>query len=193
MVSIVGLVLMVVSNAVSWYMVTVAIATATATATDGGGDLSVLRSSVWKISLFYTLWALYNRYLGGKSQELGHVSMGLLTLTCFFNVLATTIPLMLSCGLVVLNFAVVIPMIISMKGPSKFAKKVWKGDTSTLAVIWGYTFTAYILSNIVMWSYVLFQFYQLPVLMDVDVDLSTDTTDPTIVIGETEPLQTADL
>jgi len=179
---------MVVSNAVSWYMVTVAIATATATATDGGGDLSVLRSSVWKISLFYTLWALYNRYLGGKSQELGHVSMGLLTLTCFFNVLATTIPLMLSCGLVVLNFAVVIPMIISMKGPSEFAKKVWNGDTSTSAVIWGYTFTAYIVSNIGLWSYVLFQFYQLSLGIDVGVgvdvdvaDASADTiTDPTI-------------
>eukprot|EP00532_Pseudo-nitzschia_australis_P002166 CAMPEP_0168190148 /NCGR_PEP_ID=MMETSP0139_2-20121125/16752_1 /TAXON_ID=44445 /ORGANISM="Pseudo-nitzschia australis, Strain 10249 10 AB" /LENGTH=208 /DNA_ID=CAMNT_0008113085 /DNA_START=183 /DNA_END=809 /DNA_ORIENTATION=- len=208
MVSVIGLVLMVVSNATSWFMITTS---------KSSSSLIPLRSSVWKISLFYTLWALYNKYPGGRSQELGHVSMGLLTLCCLSTMhccsfdgdgrsgnvdagnakwnrhpLATKLPLLLSTALVVLNFAVVVPLIVLAKGPAGIAKKVWKGDTSALAVAWGYTFVAYILSNVGMWSLVLYEFYQLPVDGGGDAS-SAGTTDPTIQETIYEPLQTDDL
>lgn len=202
MVSVIGLVLMVVSNATSWFLIT-----------SSSSSLPLLRSSVWKISLFYTLWALYNKYLGGRPQELGHVSMGLLTLCCLSTMhccssdgnsnnnasakwnhqpMATKLPLLLSTALVVLNFAVVVPLIAQMKGPAGIAKKIWKGDTSALAVIWGYTFTAYILSNVAMWSLVFYGFYRLPV-DGGESSAGTGTTDPTIQETIYEPLQTDDL
>eukprot|EP00536_Pseudo-nitzschia_multiseries_P018640 jgi/Psemu1/56587/gm1.56587_g len=162
MVKVIGLVLMVVSNLASWHAVTKAIAVQSERSPQ-----QALRSAVWKIALFYTLWALYNKYLGGRPQELGHISLGLLTASClatshFQLTTATKIPVVASCGLVVLNFAVVIPLMISAGGPVGMARKVWKGDTSALAVVWGYTFTAYILSNVVLWSWVLYQFVVAP-------------------------------
>jgi hypothetical protein len=161
-VKIIPMLLMPFSNGVSWYFILNSIS-----------NFNSLRSIVCKISLFYTLWALYNKYLGGKPQELGHVSFGLLALICspycylddFFysSQSKIKIPFFISCGLVVLNFAVVVPLIISMKGPTQFASKVMKekdrNNISTLTRVWGYVFTTYIVSNIILWSFVLYQFY----------------------------------
>lgn len=174
MVRVTGLVLMVLSNAASWHMVT-----------KSASEISSLQSSVWKIALFYTLWALFNKYLGGRPQELGHVSFGLLMLSCLVSTTKTKAHLLLSCGLVVLNFAVVLPLIAQSKGPAGFAKAVWKGDTSTLAVVWGYVFSSYILSNIGLWSYVLVKFYSLPFAGIVQGDIEQG--------GDYEPVQTENL
>ena len=155
MVSIVGLVLMATSNAVAWHLVL------------EESSLSELSSVVWKIALFYTLWALFNKYLAGRSKELGHVSFGLLCLSSLATpdgpLSMTKIPLLFSCGLVVLNFAVVLPLIASVGTPGAFAKKMWKAD-DTLVVLWGYAFSAYIVSNVALWSYCCYLFYTLPLV-----------------------------
>mmetsp|Transcript_20179 Transcript_20179/g.32531 ORF Transcript_20179/g.32531 Transcript_20179/m.32531 type:complete len:184 (+) Transcript_20179:103-654(+) len=152
MVKIIPWILMPVSNAASWYLVVVS----TNSAHGGVGDPSIktLLQSVWKIAIFYMLWALYNKYLGGRPQELGHVSFGLLALTSY---LEKRYLAMGACGLVVLNFAVVIPLVVS-KGPAGLAKIIWK-DTSPMSLAWAYTFTFYILSNVALWSYVLYTLY----------------------------------
>lgn len=137
--------LMPISNAASWYLVVSA---------PRGDEGTALLQQVWKIATFYMLWALYNRYLGGRTQELGHVSMGLMALAA---VLQKKYPSMVACGLVILNFGVVVPLIIS-KGPTGLAKLLYK-DTSPLTMVWAYTFITYILSNVCLWSYVLYRLY----------------------------------
>ena len=180
-VKIIPLLLMPISNIRSWFLIL------NVNDSSSTSDFNSLLSIVWKISYFYTLWALYNKYLGGKSKEQGHISLGLLTLMCLSisttgsknnhylnsylemtNSNTMKIPLLFSCGLVVLNFAIVIPLIISMKGPTQFASKVHKDDrnnVSMLTRVWGYVFTLYIISNICLWSYVFYQFY---ILFDID-------------------------
>ena len=180
-VKIIPLLLMPISNIRSWFLIL------NVNDSSSTSDFNSLLSIVWKISYFYTVWALYNKYLGGKPQEQGHISLGLLTLMCLSisttgsknnqylnsylemtNSNTMKIPLLFSCGLVVLNFAIVIPLIISMKGPTQFASKVHKDDrnnVSMLTRVWGYVFTLYIISNICLWSYVFYQFY---ILFDID-------------------------
>ena len=153
-VSIVGIALMAVSNAVSWYLIV-----------EESSYLSGLSSAVWKIALFYTLWALFNRYLAGRTKELGHFSFGplfLLSLDMAKDGLlsGTKIPLLIACGLVVLNFAVVLPLIASVGTPGDFAKKMFKSD-EPLVVLWGYAFCAYILSNVALWCYCWYLFQTL--------------------------------
>lgn len=198
MVRILGLVLMVASNVVAWRSVSTS---------SSYPSLSILRSAVWKIALFYTLWALYNKYLGGRSKELGHISFGLLMLSCLGtahlvgnnrSASFTKIPLLASCGLVVLNFAVVIPLIVLAGGPKGIAKKIWDGDTSKLAVLWGYTFTAYIVSNVVLWSYCCYLFHTLPLDGGYEHEYNsvadgTAITYPTIEEGDYNPVESADL
>ena len=183
-VKIIPLLLMPISNIRSWFLILNNVNDSSSTSSEFNSLLSI----VWKISYFYTVWALYNKYLGGKPQEQGHISLGVLTLMCLSisttgsknnqylnsylemtNSNTMKIPLLLSCGLVVLNFAIVIPLIISMKGPTQFASKVFKDDrtnVSMLTRIWGYVFTLYIISNICLWSYVFYQFY---ILFDIDI------------------------
>ncbi len=138
-----------VSNAVSWHLVL----------KESSSSLIQLRTVVWKIALFYTLWALYNRYLARKKAERGHYSFSLFTAACIENPLdsfQTKIPLLLTCGLVLINFAVVLPLMASMGGVEKFAKKVHRKahkKDSMLVVVWGYTSAVYIASNTALWSY----------------------------------------
>ncbi|KAG7359473.1 hypothetical protein IV203_034571 [Nitzschia inconspicua] len=147
MVKIVPMLLMPISNGVSWYLI--------CKKSPGGDQAYALLQNVWKIALFYMVWALYNKYLNGRPQELGHISTGLLALTAYFQKKYLA---MGACGLVVLNFAVVIPVIIN-KGPGGMAKLVYK-EVTALSLTWAYIFIAYILSNVVLWSFVLYRLYQ---------------------------------
>ena len=143
MVNIVGISLMVISNAVSWL-----------TVVKSSGSVEELRSEVWKIALFYASWALYNRFTT-VPRELGHVSFGTLLGMSLANL--GRIPLVLANLLVTLNFAGVIPMIIKAGGPFSFAlkarKKKNKNVSDAMLALWGYVFTAYIFSNTVLWIY----------------------------------------
>lgn len=155
MVSIIGMVLMAVSNAVSWHLVL----------EQSSSSLSELRSVVWKIALFYTLWALYNRYLAGRNKELGHYSFSLFTAACLESPADPfsdrKIPLILTCGMVIINFAGVLPLMASMGGIRTFAKKMHRSD-SKIVIVWGYIFAAYIASNTALWSYCCYLFFKYP-------------------------------
>jgi hypothetical protein len=146
MVKIIPMLLMPVSNGVSWYIMH---------QSPRGDQAYALLQNVWKIALFYMVWALYNKYLNGRPQELGHISTGILALTAY---LQKKYLAMGACGLVILNFAVVIPVIID-KGPAGMAKLIYKEKTA-LSMTWAYIFSAYILSNVVLWSYVMYRLYQ---------------------------------
>ena len=200
MVSFVGLGLMIASNVAAWKMVS-----RTSSSTDS------LRSAVWKISLFYALWALFNRYVLGRTGELGYVSFGLLAINC--KLAHDYLPPLLtlgsnsisnpaqkleiaSCILVVLNFAASIPMIVAAGGPVGFAHRVWEdaSPSSKLAALWGYTFAAYAGSNIALWSYCGYLFFRLD---DDDFGYSnnsaTSYTVPTIQQSDYQPVQMADV
>jgi hypothetical protein len=171
------------SNAVAWHMVSRSTTPASASASSSSpspASLCDLRSAVWKIALFYLLWALYNRYLGGRKQELGQVSFGILLLTCLLTARfgngsntgngngssnnGTRIPLVLACGLVALNYAAVIPLIAMAGGPNAFAGRVWKvrNNTDPRIAVWGIGFATYIVSSLVLWCYCSYLFYTLP-------------------------------
>lgn len=183
---VIGLLLMGTSNGLAWHMVK-----------SSSSSLPVLRSAVWKIALFYTLWALYNRYPGGRDGELGHFSFGLLTLVCIGTAhlrdearrpSLTKIPLAAACGLVTLNFCLVIPLIFKAGGPFGLAKLIWNDD-STLVHAWSYGFTAYIVSNQILWSYCVYLFYSLSFNSGEDLGYTT----PTIDTREYQPVETADV
>lgn len=156
--------LMVASNAVAWHEIL------------AQSSLSDLRSVVCKIALFYTLWALYNKYLVGR-KELGHYSFGLLTAACLENPLDsmnTKIALFLSGGLVLINFAGVLPLMSSMGGVKSFAKKIHRSD-SKIVIVWGYIFAAYIVSNTALWLYCCYLFYKMPLLAAVASNETVET------------------
>ncbi|KAL3925066.1 MAG: hypothetical protein SGARI_005916 [Bacillariaceae sp.] len=124
------------------------------------------------------LWALYNRYLGGRPQELGHISMGIMAITAFFQ---RKYLAMAACALVIANFGVVVPLIFS-KGPAGLAKMIQK-DTSALSMTWAYIFCVYILSNVVLWCYVLYRLYQDVVASRRDGGVDSSAYDPIIEEG----------
>lgn len=183
---VIGLLLMGASNGVAWHMVK-----------SSSSSLPVLRSAVWKIALFYTLWALYNRYLGGRDGELGHFSFGCLTLVCIGTAhlpdeanrpALTRIPLVAACGIVTLNFCTVIPLLFKVGGPFELAKLIWNDD-STLVHGWSYGFTAYIVSNQILWSYCVYLFSSLSLTSGEDLGYTTPDADT----GDYQPVQTADV
>lgn len=147
MVKIIPMLLMPISNGVAWYLIHFN--------SPRGDQAYALLQNVWKIAAFYMVWALYNKYLGGRPQELGHISTGMLAITAYLQKKHLA---MGACGLVILNFAVVIPVILS-KGPGGMAKLIYKEKTA-LSMTWAYIFSAYILSNVILWSYVLYRLYQ---------------------------------
>jgi hypothetical protein len=113
-----------------------------------------LLAQVWKISLFYCLWALWNRY-GTGAQELGHFSMGLLTLAAYYNhrraaIAATT--------LVLLNFLVALGIVVTWT-THDIAAKMKKRDDG-LAMTWAHMFQLYVLSNLALWTMVLVELVQ---------------------------------
>jgi hypothetical protein len=144
-VKIIPWLLMPISNVTCWFWIVSA---------PRGDSATALLHRVWKVAAFYMLWALYNKYLGGRPQELGHVSMGLMALAAFFQ---RKYPSMAACGLVILNFSVLVPILFS-KGPRGMASLLYK-DTSPLTMAWAYTFIAYILSNVCLWCYVMYRLY----------------------------------
>mmetsp|Transcript_19182 Transcript_19182/g.47749 ORF Transcript_19182/g.47749 Transcript_19182/m.47749 type:complete len:192 (+) Transcript_19182:78-653(+) len=184
---LIGMLLMAASNGVAWKFVSKA----------PRMSLSKLRSYVWKIALFYTLWALYNRYLGGRPAELGHVSFGILLLACLGTAhfcndntkqAFTRIPLVLSCVLVDFNYGVVLPTIIK-SGPTGIAKLVWEDANPFLVNVWGFVFSAYIVSSVVLWAYCGYKFSKLPLTDREEYGYTT----PTIDEVDYQPVETADV
>ena len=157
---VIGMLLMAASTGVAWYLVK---------RTSTQHSLSKTRSVVWKIALFYALWAVFNN-LVSKRGDLGYVSFGILTAVCLLTEkfscggsgVSTKLQrlfLLLACMLVTANFAVVLPMLLV--GLASFAEKLW-GEDSVLTRVWGFVFLAYIYSNMVLWPYCGILFMTLP-------------------------------
>jgi hypothetical protein len=135
-VNVVGMALMPASQAVAWYLIL----------------QKSLYPSVFKVSAFYCAWALYNKYLGGQTKELGHISMGLLALAAYAE---RKYPTIAATALVLANFGIPAYYLLAWS-PSELAEKV-KGDTSHLAIVWARIFKAYFVSNLGLWSTVLYK------------------------------------
>ena len=112
-----------------------------------------LYPSVFYTALFYCLWALYNKYLGGVDQELGHYTMGLLALASFFHHRKSS---MAATCLVLLNFIVPSYFILYKWDLTELAATV-KNDTSEKAIVWAVVFKAYFVSQIALWSVVFYK------------------------------------
>lgn len=127
------------SQAVAWYLVL--------------SKNQPLYRSVTAVTLFYCVWALYNRYLGGNPKELGQFSMGLAALATYCHHRPSSIA---AVGLVLFNFAGVAYFILIAWDARQLAKNV-KNDVSSLAILWAYIFKAYFVSNMALWSLVIYK------------------------------------
>lgn len=116
-------------------------------------DPTNLYLAVAAISLFYYSWALYKVIFQGDTKEKGQISMGLLAYTALFQRETHPYAVLGAIGLVILNFAVVIPFFVN-RGVKGIVKVLHKEVTS-LTLAWGYVFLFYLLGNIGLWVFVL--------------------------------------
>ena len=94
----------------------------------------------------------------GDEHELGHISFGLLAIATYlerkwFAVTANVV--------LVANFLLAVVIIFSFS-PKSLAEMIKHDDTS-LGVVWAFTFDAYIVSSIVLWSFVLYRLFYMPI------------------------------
>ncbi len=112
-INVVTMMLMPVSQAVSWHMILT----------------QELYPTLFKLSCFYGSWAIYNVVTGGK--DLAFVSFGLLASAVHFK-----------------NHKFIFA-----------ASSIKKADESTLALMWGYIYKLYFVSNICLWAFVIYKVY----------------------------------
>ena len=134
--------LMPISHIASWYLLLNSLETS-----------EEFHMSVAMVAAFYCLWALYKVHVEKNKKELGHMSMGILTVACV--ILSKRFPhlVMTATIMVIVNFAVVLPFFAN-RGVEGVVKMVHK-EVNSLSMMWGYIFFTYILSNVVMWCWVL--------------------------------------
>ena len=137
-VNIIALALMPVSQVVAWLLVL----------------KKELFDSVWKISTFYCLWAVYNRVFVAP-QELGYISMGFLAVAAYFRNKHASLA---GTGLVIANF--LIPAMIIFGSSAAELAKLVKDTDSELGILWAYVFKLYFVSNLLLWSWVFCKFWK---------------------------------
>ena len=141
-VNLIALALMPISHATSWHLLL--------QTTD---DSATFHQTVAMISAFYCAWALVKKYVQGDKKEMGHLSMGILCAASLLFAKKFTHLVMVADIMVIFNFAFVVPFFVN-RGVTGIVKMVHK-EVTTLTLVWGYTFLAYLLGNIVMWCFVL--------------------------------------
>jgi hypothetical protein len=141
-ISNIALALMPISQCAAWYLVCTI-------------PMPGLYTSVAEIAAFYCVWALYNRFVGGSEQELGHYSMGAAAITAYFH---HRIASLIGAALVLANFLFVASIVVWKWDVNTLAEEV-KHDTSSKGIFWAYTFKCYFISQILLWSYILYIFY----------------------------------
>ena len=156
---IVGLLPGIASNAMAWCMIVRSSAPSLASLPQRSLQL---RSAVWKIALAYFLWGMFHKHFRLKEYGFDYTCFGMM-----FAVLATNmeqnagvigkIALLITCGIVVLNFVAVIVVGGGIAGVTTHINK------NGVATVWRQLYTAYMCSNIFLWSYCGFLFYKLPV------------------------------
>jgi|UniRef100_A0A8J9SFN1 hypothetical protein len=140
--SLVGIILMPVSQIFAWHTVL---------------KRSPLFTQVFYISMFYFGWALWKRIFLHDSGEIGFIPFGLLALTSYlgkrnYSVIATL--------LLLINFGFAAKLAFG-NNANQLAKMI-KDDTSAIGIVWAYMFKAYIISSICLWGKVFHDFLQLP-------------------------------
>jgi hypothetical protein len=106
-----------------------------------------LYTSVYRLSVFYFLWALYNRYMGGQVHELGHFSFALMAAAAYFEKPRFCMAASL---LVFVQYAVAFYLCFSVSA-SSWALGI-HGETTRMAVLWAWAFRAYVISNLGLWG-----------------------------------------
>jgi len=134
--------LMPISHAVAWYLIL---------ETKDSENVGDFYQAVAAIAAFYCAWALYKVKALGDKKEKGHLTMGFLA---FSATMLRPFPyvIMFANVLVILNFAVVIPFFLN-RGVEGIVKMVHK-EVNGLTMAWGYIFLAYLICNVVLWSYI---------------------------------------
>jgi hypothetical protein len=136
------LALMPLSQAASWYLIL----------------KQALYPSIFKISIFYCLWALYNRFVMGATLEMGHYSMGGMAIASLVQKRTVSI---IACLLVLFNFLAFSYWILWSLGVKELAL-LFKGTGSTIGIVWAWTFKAYFVSQIALWSHILWKLWKDP-------------------------------
>lgn len=106
-------------------------------------------------SAFYCVWALYNRYLDGNKNELGHVSTGLMLLATYSR---RRWAMLVANALLVANFAV--PAFLVLKIPTSKLVRILKRvsvDEDPGAAWWAVIFKSYLALSAVFWSLTLYR------------------------------------
>jgi hypothetical protein len=137
----VALALMPVSQLVSWKLIQ--------------SETYPLYPTISGIAAFYCVWALYNLWIEGNHRELGHISMGLLAVAAYFEKRNLTIA---ATGLVIINFFLPVLYLVPMSAHDM--AKLIKESTSTWAIVWAYIFKLYLLSNLALFSTILYKVVQ---------------------------------
>jgi hypothetical protein len=143
------------SQIVAWYMMVSSSSSSSSTTTTIVGMTTSFYHLISAIAGFYCAWALYNRYLGGNVRELGQYSMGILTICTYYQ---KYIPSLIATTLVLSNFVLPSYFILFKWNATELARNV-KNDTSSLAITWAVVFKLYFVSNILLWSFILYKFY----------------------------------
>ena len=150
--------LMPISQSAAWYLVTLyPYHTLNSSTGTGGSGAPSFYNIVSTIACFYCVWALYNRYLGGNVRELGQYTMGILTICTYYH---KYIPSIIATCLVLSNFLLPSYFIVIKWNCTELARNV-RNDTSSIAIVWAVIFKLYFISNILLWSFILFKFYKL--------------------------------
>ena len=144
--TVIGIILMVASQATAWYLLS--------------HDFRYpLFRSVCGLATFYTVWALYLKFFGGRPGELGVYTFGALAICSFFQ---QRILSLIAAVVVCLNFALGI-FLSSSLGAEGFASAVGKdSDPSALVATWYFIFELYLVSSLLFWGWTSVKLYQMP-------------------------------
>jgi len=137
--------LMPVSQVVSWYLIL------------KSSRQSLLNPNVASIALFYCMWALWKRYIDGNAQELGHISMGVMSVAAFSQ---KRVPSLVGALIVISNFILAVCLVFPMS-LADLAEAV-KHETGSWGILWAIIFKAYIASSTCLWFVILNKIYELP-------------------------------
>lgn len=169
--------LMPISQAAAWYLVAIynggtSSITGTSNIDQQQQLITKFFPSICSISFFYCCWALYNKYLGGNARELGQYSMGLLAIATY---LQNFIGSVVATCLVLFNFFLPAYFILIKWNAEQLARNV-KNDTSSLAITWAITFKLYFISNICLWSFVLYKFYMYRTILSSYTEVNNNSS-----------------
>ncbi len=137
--TLIGTIVMPASQSVAWYMIL---------------KKPNIYLSVLFVSSFYCLWALYNRYHAGLTQELGQYSMGILAQASYCQ---SRMGSLVGTSLVLANFALPAYWILIEWSARTVAKTVKDDET---AIVWAYVFKLFFVSNLLLWGVAFNMFYQ---------------------------------